>query len=147
MMRPQSRTGSLRLALAAGLLLAGADVSHAGEFKVIVHPSHPSTSVSRGELAALFLRKSGRWSSGTPAKPVDRTEEAQVRETFSKEVLGRSASAVKTYWVQRVFSGRELPPPEKRTEAEVIDYVRRHPGAVGYVESPTDDVKIVRVEP
>lgn len=146
-MRPESRTGRLRVAFAAGLLLAAAAGSGAEDFTVIVHPSNPATSVSRGQLAAIFLRKSARWPNGTPAHPVDRIEDAPVREGFSKEVLGRSASAVKSYWVQRLFSGRGLPPPEKPSEAEVLDYVGSHPGAVGYAESPTADVKVLRVEP
>jgi ABC-type phosphate transport system substrate-binding protein len=141
-----TRTRHLRLAFAAGLFLAAVR-GRAEDFKVIVHPSNPAASVSRGQLAAIFLRKSAQWPNGTPAQPVDRTEDAQVREGFSKEMLGRSASAVKSYWVQRLFSGRGLPPPEKPSEAEVLDYVGSHAGAVGYAESPTADVKVLRVEP
>jgi ABC-type phosphate transport system substrate-binding protein len=145
-MHRMSRTGHLRLAFAAGLFLAAAR-ARAEDFKVIVHPSNPAASVSRRQLAGIFLRKSAQWPNGTPAQPVDRTEDTQVREGFSKEVLGRSASAVKSYWVQRVFSGRGLPPPEKPSEAEILDYVRKHRGAVGYAKSPTDDVKVLTVEP
>jgi hypothetical protein len=48
-------------------------------------------------------------------------------------VLKRSVLVVKTYWQQRIFSGRGIPPPELDSDALVVEYVLKHRGAVGYV--------------
>jgi hypothetical protein len=55
---------------------------------------------------------------------------------------------VKSYWQQLIFSGRGVPPPELDTEEEVIRYVGRHPGALGYVSSygEVGGVKVVIVK-
>jgi hypothetical protein len=47
--------------------------------------------------------------------------------------LKRTVAAVRSYWQQRIFSGRDVPPPELDSDASVIAYVERTPGAVGYV--------------
>ena len=49
----------------------------------------------------------------------------------------RSVAAVKSYWQQMVFSGRGVPPPELDTEAQVVSFVLRNPGSVGYVSVGT----------
>jgi hypothetical protein len=67
---------------------------------------------------------------------------------FVKDVLKRSVAAVKSYWQQRIFSGRALPPPELDSEEEVVLYVLTHPGAVGYVSdrANTAAVKVVGID-
>jgi hypothetical protein len=48
-------------------------------------------------------------------------------------VLKRSVQAVKTYWQQRIFSGRGVPPPELESDDAVVRYVENNPGALGYI--------------
>jgi ABC-type phosphate transport system substrate-binding protein len=50
-------------------------------------------------------------------------------------VLKRSVAAVKSYWQQKVFSGQNVPPPELDSDQQVVTFVLRNPGAVGYVSS------------
>ena len=56
-----------------------------------------------------------------------------MRRIFSERVLKRSVAAVRNYWQQRIFSGRDVPPPEVEGDEAVVAYVAEHPGAVGYV--------------
>jgi ABC-type phosphate transport system substrate-binding protein len=124
--------------LLCGLLLLVVRPSHGAEvagFQVVVHPSNPLTEVKRSQLAQLFLKKSTQWPSGQPALPVDLGDGSPVRAAFSDNVLKRSVPAVRAYWQQRIFSGRDVPPAEKATEADVLGFVRANPGAVGYVAS------------
>lgn len=136
---------TLVVALAAGPGAGGAQAPDG--YKVIVHPASQLSSVSKKELTAVYLKKTTRWSDGTPATPVDLLEGAQARDRFSREVLGKPANAVRAYWNQMIFSGRNVPPAEKVTDAAVLDYVRRTPGAVGYVsaDAPTPGVKVVNI--
>lgn len=105
----------------------------AAPFRLVVHPSNPTPALSRAEVADLFLKRTTRWASGVAVLPVDLEDGAPAREAFSHRVLGRGVRAVLAYWQQRLFSGRGVPPPEKAGDAEVLAYVRAHPGAVGYV--------------
>jgi ABC-type phosphate transport system substrate-binding protein len=120
----------------------------ADNYKVVVNRANPVTSLDRREVSALFLRRSTRWDDGTPVLPVDGPD-SPARESFSKEVHGKKAAAVRSYWLQIIFSGRGVPPPEKPSDKEVIAYVKERPGAIGYVSSATstEDVKVLEVQP
>ncbi|MEO8905046.1 MAG: hypothetical protein ABI488_21535 [Polyangiaceae bacterium] len=103
------------------------------EFRVIVHPENPASELSREFLADAFLKRTTRWSNGEALRPVDQRSTSVVRHKFSDSVLHRSVAAVKNYWQQRIFSGRDLPPPELESDESVVAYVVHHRGAVGYV--------------
>ncbi len=80
--------------------------------------------------------------------PVDQRANSSVRQTFSEAVLRRSVSAVKRYWQQRIFSGRDLPPLEVDSDEAVVAYVLKHRGAIGYVSggAKIDRTKVVSVQ-
>jgi ABC-type phosphate transport system substrate-binding protein len=105
-------------------------------FVVIVHPSVAGTQVRRGDLAGLFLRKVTRWGDRSPAQPVDQSGASPVRKAFSEAVLGLPVAAVLQYWQKAMFATTPLHPPlVKPSDAEVVDFVSRTTGAVGYVSA------------
>jgi ABC-type phosphate transport system substrate-binding protein len=116
----------------------GAEPAAAEGLRVIVHVSNPASSVDRDFVAAAFLKKATRWDDGQTIRPVDLPQASPVRRSFSENVLRRSVSAVRSYWQQRIFSGRGVPPPELESEVAVAEYVARNPGAVGYVSGSVD---------
>lgn len=113
-------------------------------YRVIAHPDNPSSSVERTFLADAFLKKTTRWRHGETIRPVDLTADAPARRRFSDDVLNRSVATVRSYWQQLIFSGRGVPPPELDGDADVLRYVRKYPGAVGYV-SGSANVAAVKV--
>ena len=137
-----------RVALVALLLLGSAASARAQGYKVIVNPANPATKLSRSEVAALFLKKTDRWSTGEVAAPIDLAEGTATRDAFTRGVLGKSTAAVKAYWNQMVFSGRNVPPPVKPSDADIVAFVRTTPGAIGYVAEATvvSGVQVVKVE-
>jgi hypothetical protein len=54
---------------------------------------------------------------------------------------------VRQYWLQRIFAGHDVPPPEVGSDALVVRFVAAHAGAVGYVSPAAvlNGVKIVHV--
>lgn len=118
------------------LLLAAQSGSTAQQdYRIIVHPDHKIDSVSKGKVSQLLLKKVSRWDDGTPVEPVDLESKSPVREVVSRDVHGRSVSSIKSYWQRQIFSGREVPPPELADEKQVIDFVSRTPGSIGYVSA------------
>jgi ABC-type phosphate transport system substrate-binding protein len=102
-------------------------------FQVIVNPSNEVAAVDRGFVEDAFLKKITTWPSGEVIRPVDLAPDSPVRRAFSHDVLNRSVEAVKGYWQQRIFSGRDVPPPEFGTDEEIVSFVLKHPGGIGYV--------------
>ncbi len=116
-------------------------------FKVIVNASNQVSSIEMADVYKIFLKKKSKWEGGKTVKPVDQPGSSVVRKAFSDEALGKSVSAVKSYWQQQIFSGRGVPPPEKKTDQDVIDYVKENPGGIGYVSLGVaiGDVKVISI--
>lgn len=125
-----ARTLLAQLVLAAGVLTPG--TAHSVE--IVVHPSSRVSSVTQAELSKIFLKRLRTWSNGERAQPIDQLP-SPVREEFSARVHGRSVITIEIYWKRMIFSGRAAPPPEAADDRAVLDFVRRNPGAVGYVSN------------
>jgi ABC-type phosphate transport system substrate-binding protein len=144
---------TLQALIIVSLLLSAqpAGVARADEappFLIIVNATNPATTVDRKFLREAFLKKKTRWPGGGIIRPVDQRTLVGVRSRFSEGVLERSVAAVRQYWLQRIFAGREVPPPELENDAQVVQYVLLKPGAVGYVSTTANitGAKALRIE-
>lgn len=131
------RLGLLVVSLFTLAQAPAAVISAVPEFRVVVNAANPLQSVQRTLLRDLFLKRETRWPDGAAALPVDLIPRARARRSFDEQILGRSVAAVRNAWEQSIFSGRDVPPPELATDAEVLRYVASHRGAVGYVARDT----------
>jgi ABC-type phosphate transport system substrate-binding protein len=133
-----------RLAISVALLVAAiaicATVSGqqrpapaAPVYQIIVNPRNGVTTVDRKFLEDAFLKKITAWPNDEVIKPADLAPDSPVRRAFTHEILNRSVEAVKGYWQQRIFSGRDTPPPEFQRDEDIVQYVLKHEGGVGYV--------------
>ena len=122
----------------------------AQEFAVVVNASNPVTALSKEEVAKMFLKKTVTWQSGEAVAPVELPPSTKAREAFARAVLGKSLAQVRSYWQQQIFSGRDVPPPEKQSDSDVLAFVRANANAIGYVAKGKDvgrGVKVVEVTP
>jgi ABC-type phosphate transport system substrate-binding protein len=149
------RKAVLMLAVVCGALcppqtaLAGSPtpVGEGESYRLVVNPSNPASELARADAARLFLKKVATWPDGTPVAVVDQPRTAPVRAAFTRDVHRKDVDAVVAYWATLVYSAREMPPPVKRSDDEVLDFVRQTPGAVGYVSASaaTSGVKVLAV--
>ncbi len=107
-------------------------------YRIVVNAGNSANSLSKEKLAAYFLKKETRWGDGTKIAVVDRNPGAAVRVAFSKSVLAKDVAAVKSFWQRQLFSGRETPPAELDSDREVLDFVAKSPGGIGYVSAGAD---------
>ncbi len=138
-----------RAALIAGLilwLLAG--VASADAFVLIVHPDNPVTSVDRDFLRNAYLRKTTDWADGRSIRPNDLSPKFPARDRFTREVVKKTPAQLRSYWVQRIFSGKGVPPQELDSVASMIAHVLSDPGAVGYLPASADPgrAKVIRID-
>jgi TonB family protein len=137
----------LKLLLAvAGLMIFAPLNALAGDIKVIANPSVKADTISAGELKSVFLEQKRSLSDGTHVEPV-LEKSGPVHETFLKEYLSRTDDDLQTYYRVLVFTGRGSMPKELGSDAEVVAYVARTRGAVGYVStaSSAEGVKTLAV--
>lgn len=115
-------------------------------YKVIVNPKISVSSLSRSQISSIFLKKLNRWpDSDQSAKPIDLDSSSPIREAFSQDIHKRSVSNIKNFWQRQIFSGKDLPPPEAKDDAEVLRWVRETPGGIGYISASaaTSGVKVL----
>lgn len=120
-------------------------------FRVIVHVSNPHSELTQKELSYFFLKKVTRWKDFDElVHPVDREEDSQIRKLFTLKIHRRKISAIKAYWQQQIFSGREIPPLEQSTDEDVLRFVSQKKGAIGYISMSVDlsaykKVKVINI--
>jgi hypothetical protein len=115
---------------------------------VVVNAANPTAELSSDEVSKMFLKKTSRWASNEKVLPVDLVDSSALREAFSKQVHGKGTAAIKAYWQKMIFSGHDVPPPEKPSIAEALSYVRGNAGAIGYAPAGADlgpGVKVLKV--
>jgi hypothetical protein len=71
---------------------------------------------------------------GTALRPVNLAPGNALRQRFLDAVLQQSDADYVAYWTVRRYIGKGTPPTELRSSAEVIDFVGRTPGALGYID-------------
>src|SRR5690349_19323593 len=79
-------------------LFASANVwAQSGGYKVVVNPANPAVSISKDDLSRIFQKQATKFRDGRGASPVDLPVGSPVRESFSKNVLGKPTSAVDAF--------------------------------------------------
>ena len=127
------------LALSLGSGAAGADVV------AVVSAKSQAASLTKAQVADIFLGKAIRFPDGTRAMPLDQPEGSAVRDEFYDKVAGKSAAQIKAYWSKIIFTGRGQPPPTVSNATEMRKRISENPAAIGYIdrEMVDDSVKVV----
>jgi len=117
----------------ATLGLAAASPANAADFKVVANPSVKSSAISSDDLKDVFLGTRMSLPDGSRVEPV-LARAGSAHEAFLRD-LGKTDSALLTYYRSLVFTGKASMPKRCASDAEVIAYVARTKGAIGYVSA------------
>jgi hypothetical protein len=143
------RLNRLLLAFALSVPCVSSFINDAeAELAVVVHPSNPTTELSKSRVSALFLGKYGSFPEGGKAVPIDHPEGAEIRDTFYDLVANKNASQLKAYWAKLIFTGKGNPPKEyEGGDSEIKKMIAEDAEArmIGYIDSTSVDssVKVV----
>jgi hypothetical protein len=133
----------LRLMLAvAVLVLCVSWPTQAAGVKVIANPSVKADSISAGDVQAVFLLDKDSLG-GSRVDPV-LSKGGSAHEAFIKQYLGKNDTALQAFYRSLVFTGKASMPKILGSDAEVLAYVAKTKGAIGYV-SPNASAAGVKV--
>ena len=118
----------------------------AADIKVIANGSVKTDAISATEVKSVFLEEYNSLRDGTHVEPV-LEKDGPVHEAFLREYLGGTDDDLQNYYRALVFSGRGSMPKQLGSDAEVVAYVARTKGAIGYVSAETigEDVKTLTI--
>ncbi len=114
------------------LLIVAAGAVRAEGIAVVGHESVPrldAVTVQRiftGRVVEL---------NGVQITAVNLARGSGLRGRFLASFVGQDEEKYVAYWTVRRFVGLGMPPAELASSAEVIQFVSRRPGAVGYVDA------------
>jgi hypothetical protein len=117
----------------ATLGLAAASPASAADFKVVANPSVKASDISIDDLKGVFLATRISLPDGSQVTPV-LAKAGAAHEAFLKD-LGKTGSALSTYYRSLVFTGKGAMPKICGSDAELIEYVAKTKGAIGYVSA------------
>ena len=133
-----------RLLLLAAMLielLPGRSAA-AEELLIIANPSiAPAAPLSLRQVAAIYLLRTTFWRDGTHIVPVNREATSEIRARFVSAVLREDNETLGAYWNEMHFQGKE-PPVVQESDAAMLAFVRKVPGAIGYVSASTPAVGV-----
>ncbi len=72
---------------------------------------------------------------GLPLHPVQLVGGHPLRQRFLASVLQQKDEDYVAYWTVRRYIGKGTPPRELAATADVLAFVQRTPGAIGYVDA------------
>ena len=128
-----------------GLFLCFGSAGASAEVVAVVSTNNPVSTLSNNQVADIFMGKMVRFPDGREAVPIDQVENSTEREAFYLKFAGKTPAQIKAFWSKIIFTGRGQPPPEVSNDIEVIKFIVKHPGAIGYIEQKQvdDSVKVV----
>ncbi|MGB9074469.1 MAG: TonB family protein [Terriglobales bacterium] len=134
------------LPLMAAVVMLGSVHALGGNVRIIANPSVKAEAISDSEIKSVFLEERNSLRDGTHVEPV-LSKGGPAHAAFLKEYLGQNDDALQNYYRSLVFTGKGSMPKILHSDAEVVAYVAKTRGAIGYVSStaPVDGVKTLAV--
>ncbi len=132
--------------LVAVVVLCGAVSAFAGDVKIVANPSVRADSITVAELRGVFLEDRRTLIDGSHVEPV-LAKSGAAHDAFLREYMGKSDDELRTYFRTLVFTGTGVMPRFLDSDTEIVNYVGRTRGAIGYVsiDFPTKALKILAV--
>jgi ABC-type phosphate transport system substrate-binding protein len=126
---------------------AAAEKAEASAVKVIVNSDVADESLKSDFIMNVFLGKITKWPEGKKIIPVVLGKGDTARE-FLRNYVKKTPQQFSTFWKKQVFTGKGTPPKEFDTDSELIEFVQKTSGAVGFVAASTEpeNVKVVKID-
>ena len=130
--------------ITAALVFCVACQAQTAGLKVIANPSVKADSISVGDLKSVFLEDTDSLAGGH-VEPV-LAKGGPAHEEFLKRYLGKSDSTLQAFYRSLVFTGKGSMPKVLDSDAEMVAYVAKTRGAVGYVSSSANTAGVKTLE-
>ena len=101
---------------------------------IIANYSIGNDEISVRELRDVFLGNRGQ-IMGVSIQPVI-LNDPKIHDLFLHAYIGRQSAQFLMHWRNVVFTGRGRFPRSFENIEEVVEYVRRTEGAIGYISGP-----------
>lgn len=132
-------TNRMLWTLAATVSAVLALLAPRAEAAELVVVTHLGVTLSADDLKDVYIGQM-QMAGATRLVPVDN---GAAQEAFLARVVRMEVGRYNTAWIKKAFRDGVTAPALKAGDTEVLDFVRRTPGAVGYVRVVPAGVNVV----
>ncbi len=134
------------LALLMVVFIFNSAQTYANDVKIIVNECVATTSLKKTEIKNIFLGVTTKWPDKQKIYFVV-NKEPEVHNIFVRKYLKKSPSQFNACWKRKLFAGKGKIPTMLKTEKDIIEYVEKTKGAIGYVatEALTKNVNVIEI--
>ncbi len=101
---------------------------------------HSATHLDAEDIVDVFAGGK-QYSGDIKLAPVDNVA---AQEEFLAKVLHMNSAKYSTLWIKKSFRDGTRPPLVKANDTETMQFIRKTPGAVGYVKSQPSGVTVIK---
>ena len=139
-----------RIGLAAVICVLGLVTGTAmAETVLIANASVTLDEVEAGMVQKIYLGRLTEWNKEAPIVPV-LLAGGPVTNDFLKTLVKKTSFQFNAYWKRAVFTGTGTPPRTFDSEDELVAFIAKTEGAIGYVGSaddlPDEGIKILTIQ-
>jgi len=115
---------------------------------IVVNSSVGISELSLKDVRAIFTMKKRLWADGKGVQVFVLPDNDGVHKQFCIKVLGVFPRQLESVWYRLVYSGTGNAPVEVGSEQELLDRVANTEGAIGYIQSVSenDKTKIITIK-
>ena len=102
--------------------------------------TNPGLSIEPAEVKSIFLGETE--FSGSVKLEV--TDNAAAQTVFLSKVMGMDKAKYEALWMKKSFRDGVIQPTQRGSDAEVINFVKNTPGAIGFVINTPAGVNVIQ---
>ena len=116
--------------------------------EVIMHPSVSEPILTTSQLRRIYTMRQIQWADGRRITVYVLPRQHLLHLRFSKERLQMFPYQLDRIWNKLTYSGLGVAPITVSTPEDLLEAVRKTPGAIGYVESVqgVEAVNVVKIK-
>jgi ABC-type phosphate transport system substrate-binding protein len=113
-------------------------VNNFDEFTIIANLETDSRTMTKKEFTKIIYGQRQRWKSDTKVSIALVTPDHPLGEKTAELIYDMSSKELKSYWVKLGFQNQHPIARLLTSEQEVIEFVKKTPGAIGIVSSTAE---------
>jgi len=121
------------------LLLSANSVA---EIVVIGNIQNNQQELTALQVQDIYMGRTRAFPDGKLAYPFDQTN---LRGEFYLKLTQRPVAQINAYWARLMFSGQTSPPTKLPDDQSIIEIVKKHEGAIGYINKENVDEQTMRI--
>lgn len=127
--------------------LLGASQAFA-QVAVVVNKANPVQDISLKKIQDIYLGDTVTWENNIRVFPVSLKSKEIVTKAFFQKALHKKPNDMRRIWIRLMLSGEVSPPKVMGLASDVLEYVARNEGAIGFVDVHLvdDSVQVVAIE-